>query len=235
MGSEQSHHQRDVRVDKQSVETTDFWTLYNGELLHPDVGGASKQSAASSGSLTATTMTTPVSMFQGEPVVAGQLWATTTPLDRATKNLMVYRHPAILKFLKSSQRGSQTILVTERCRPLAADLATQSDIQICLGLRSVLCALVFLVERAGARHLNVSVPVVYVSAAAGGAWRLAGFEQVWKREEVTVRLLELAQPFRSKQAVDSNEVKQGGVNVEQYAFGVLCEEVLRKRPAIGGM
>lgn len=69
MGSEMSH-QRDVQVDKQSIETTDFWTLFNGELLHGDGEG---QSA------------TAVSMFQGEPVVKGQLWTTTTPLDRATK------------------------------------------------------------------------------------------------------------------------------------------------------
>lgn len=138
---------------------------------------------------------------------------------------MVYRHPSILKFLQSSVRGSVTILVTERCRPLAGELAAQSPIQICLGLRSILCALVFLVERAGVRHLNVGLPVVYVTPA--GAWRLAGFEQVWKEEEVTVPLLEMSQPFRCRRALDANELRHKGVNLEQYAFGTLCEEVLK--------
>lgn len=69
MGSELSH-QRDVQVDKQAILTTDFWTLYNGELLHGNDAG---QAA------------TAVSMFQGEPVVNGKLWATSTPMDRATK------------------------------------------------------------------------------------------------------------------------------------------------------
>lgn len=144
------------------------------------------------------------------------------------QNLMVYRHPSILKFLQSSVRGSRTVLVTERCRPLASDLAAQSPIEICLGLRSVLSALVFLVERAGARHLNVGLSVVYVTP--GGAWRLAGFEQVWKTEEVTVRLLEISQQFRWRLALDSNELRQKGVNLEQYAFGTLCEEVLKAAP-----
>lgn len=63
------------------------------------------------------------------------------------QNLMIYRHPSILKYVTSWERGSQKHLATERCRPLSLVIQTQSDIQICLGLRNVLCSLIFLVEQ----------------------------------------------------------------------------------------
>lgn len=60
---------------------------------------------------------------------------------------MIYRHPSILKFISSWERGSQKFLVTERCKPLQLDLGQQSNVQICLGLRNILCGLIFLVEQ----------------------------------------------------------------------------------------
>lgn len=257
MGSEASTLQRDIHVDRPAVETTDFWTLYNAVLLHDGLAaaaasptattGAGGDSAANETNAHHTRPSTPVSMFQGEPIVAGQLWSSTSPLERSARNLMVYRHPAILRFIKSSctasaggaaastSRGSQTFLVTERCHPLSvADLSTHSDLQTRLGLRSVCAALQFLVERAAARHLNVSLPVVYVTPS--GAWRLGGFEQVWKAGEMTARLLEMAQPFRCRRAIDATAEKRSATaeNAEQYAFAVLCEEVLKARHADEG-
>lgn len=63
------------------------------------------------------------------------------------QNLMIYRHPSILKFITNWERGGGKFLATERCKPLMNDFAGQSDVQICLGLRSILCALIFLVEQ----------------------------------------------------------------------------------------
>lgn len=150
MGSEQSQQTADVQIDPQCVETTDYWSLFNGEL---PIGNGSLKS---------------VTLFQGEPVVPGQLWTSQSPLERAAKvcefedtemfhlikefacqNLMIYRHPSILKFINTYARGSHRILVTERCKPLSIVLAVQSDVQICLGLRTILCSLVFLIEQVG--------------------------------------------------------------------------------------
>lgn len=233
MGNDHSQL-KGLEIDNKSIEVTDFWTLYSGEL--PADGSSDKKSV-------------PISLFRGEPVVAGQLWATQGPLDRATKvhfsfkqhhtivhikfvyffvtqNFMIYRHPSILKFISSWERGSQKFLVTERCRPLTLDLAAQSCVQICLGLRSILCSLIFLVEQGGARHLNVCASAVYV-AAKDGAWRMAGFEHLWKSADITDELLKRSQPFRYGAAVDPSEARQRGVAVEQFAFAILCEEILR--------
>lgn len=252
MGSEASSLHRDIQVDKPAIETTNFWTQYNAELLHDGIATTASSTPANSASSAGPGLSgngnddhlrsissTPVSMFQGEPVVAQ--WSNTTPLERSARNLMVYRHPSILKFIKSSctpststgsntSRGSKTFLVTERCRPLSADeLTKQSDLQTRLGLRSVLCALQFLVERASARHLNVSMPVVYVTPS--GAWRLGGFELVWLAADVTQLTLEMVRPFRCRRSVDENGERRTVMaqNAEQYAFGVLCEEVLKTR------
>lgn len=158
-------------------------------------------------------------------------------LHRRCQNLMVYRHPSILKFMHSSsmhhtQHGSSS-LVTERCLPLRlavpenspAAHCRQSDIDIRLGLRSILCALTFLVEQADARHLNICPASVYITAT--GCWRLAGFEYVWKADQLTDTLLKQSQPLRWKSGVDaSGELLHRGLNVEQYAFGALCNDVL---------
>jgi SCY1-like protein 3 len=55
-----------------------------------------------------------------------------------------------------------------------------------------------------------------------------GFENLWKKSEVTVDLLERSKPFRCLEAIDPNELKNNGVGIEQFAFAVLCEAVLRK-------
>lgn len=60
---------------------------------------------------------------------------------------MIYRHPCILKYITSWNRGSTKILATESCRPLSLVLGSQTEIEICLGLKSILSALIFLVEQ----------------------------------------------------------------------------------------
>lgn len=155
---------------------------------------------------------------------------------------MVYRHPSILKFVHSSsmhhtQLGSSS-LVTERCRPLRLALTENSladhyqsrglsDIGIRIGLRNILCALTFLVEQANARHLNVCPGSVYITAT--GCWRLAGFEYVWKADQVTDTLLKQSQPLRWTSGVNaSGELQHRGLNLEQYAFGALSVDILSR-------
>ncbi|CAD6996772.1 unnamed protein product [Ceratitis capitata] len=198
-------------IDKNSVEANDFWTLYNAES--PTTSNEDGRQL--------------LSIFQGEAVVNGQLWVIQGPLERAIKNLMIYRHPYILKYVTTWEQGGQKHLATERVRPLTTVLSAQSSLQVCLGLRTILCSLIFLVEKALGRHLNICISSIYVTD--NGSWRLAGFEYVWKHKEITKSLLDLVKTYRYTAAVDSNQCKEYNTDaIEQYAFATLCEEVLNK-------
>uniref|UniRef100_A0A182QDQ3 Protein kinase domain-containing protein n=1 Tax=Anopheles farauti TaxID=69004 RepID=A0A182QDQ3_9DIPT len=209
MGSEQSQL-KGVEISKKAIQVTDYWSLYNGDL--PNANGGPSNS---------------ISIFQGETLVSGQFWTNQNPLERAIKNLKIYRHPYILKFFASWSKGSLKMLATERCRPLATCLNITSDVQICLGLRNVLCALIFLIEQAAVRHLSISISSIYVTD--DGAWRLAGFEHLWRANEFNQTLLEKSQPYRYTKAIDTNELASKGQSLEQYAFGVMCEEILHNK------
>lgn len=211
MGNDQSSHKlKGLHIDEKAIEVTDFWSIYCGEV--PNVNNVPQL----------------ISIFKGESVVTGQLWTSKTPLERTTKNLMIYRHPSILRFIASWEKGSVHYLATERCRPLSMVLSTQNDIQICLGLRNVLCSLIFLVEKAHVGHINVCMSSIYVTST--GAWRLAGFEHLWPKKDLTAAFLERSQPYRYKNAIDKDETRRDSANgIEQFGYGVLCEEILSKR------
>lgn len=121
------------------------------------------------------------------------------------------------------EQSGQKHLATERVRPLSDVLVQQSDIQVCLGLRTILCSLIFLIEKAMARHLNICIQSVYVTDK--GSWRLAGFEFVWKAKELNKQLLELAHSFRQPSSIDPKNTEQA---MEQFAFATLCEHILDK-------
>ncbi|XP_055541892.1 protein-associating with the carboxyl-terminal domain of ezrin isoform X1 [Wyeomyia smithii] len=207
MGNDQSQL-KGLEISRKAIQVTDYWSLYNGEVPSD-------------------TSVSCISIFQGETLVTGQFWTNQNPLERAIKNLKVYRHPNILKFIASWHKGSLKMLATERCRPLATCLNIISDVQICLGLRNVLCALVFLMEQASVRHLSISISSIYVTE--DGAWRLAGFEHLWTNGDFNLNLLEKSQPYRYQKAIDPDELKNKGEGVEQFAFAVMCEEILHNK------
>lgn len=209
MGADHSHL-KGLEIDTKAIETTDFWTTYNGQLRNKSE------------------LATPITIFQGEHVITGQLWTDKSPLQRATRNLMLYRHPSILRFITSWEKGSTHYLATERCKPLSMVLATQNDTQICLGLKSILDALIFLVEKANMCHLNVCTSSVYVNSS--GAWRLGGLEYLWPRADVNQILIDRSQSYRYRNAFDKDESKSSNLyGIEQFAFGVMCEEILSCR------
>ncbi|XP_037820658.1 protein-associating with the carboxyl-terminal domain of ezrin [Lucilia sericata] len=210
MGNEGSKL-KGLEIDKNAVEANDFWALFNS-VAATTTNEEGKQY---------------LSVFQGEPVVTGQLWVAQGPMERAIRNLMIYRHPYILKYVCTWEQGGQKHLATERVRPLQNVLSQQSDIQVCLGLRTILCSLIFLIEKAMARHLNICTQSIYITDS--GSWRLAGFEYVWKQKEVTKTLLDYANAYRYQAAVDPEESKELNIEtIEQYAFANLCEEILTK-------
>lgn len=144
------------------------------------------------------------------------------PLTRAIRNLKIYRHPySIVKFFGADK----TVLVTEfLIGSLEKNLKNQSEINICLGLKNILNALIFLVESAKVRHLNISMESVFITE--NGTWKLNGFEHVFKSCDVSKEFLIKSRPYRSQKALNTDE--EDGVGLEQYAFAALCESVIKK-------
>lgn len=145
------------------------------------------------------------------------------PLARTIRNLKIYRHPySIVKFLGSS---SDKMLVTKYIAgSLEKNSKNQSEIQICLGLKNVLNALIFLVESAKVRHLNVCPEAIYISE--NGSWKLNGMEHVFKSSDITAEFLQKSRPYRNQQALNPDE--DDGIGLEQYAFATLCENMIKK-------
>lgn len=145
------------------------------------------------------------------------------PLARTIRNLKIYRHPySIVKFLGSS---SDKMVVTENLLgSLEKNLKAQSEIQICLGLKNILNALIFLVESAKVRHLNVSTESIFV--LENGTWKLNGMEHVFKSSDITKEFLESSRPYRNQQAISPDE--DDGTGLEQFAFATLCSNVIMK-------
>lgn len=144
---------------------------------------------------------------------------------------MLLRHPNILKFVNSWNKSGEFNLATEHAKPLSLCLKSHNAIQICLGLRSVLQAVTFLVEKANTRHLNLCMASVYVTD--DGTWKLCGFEFLYPPAELTPELLEHSLRHRYQKAVDDkNEIKTGGVAVEQFAFAVFCRDIFKMHPQV---
>lgn len=159
---------------------------------------------------------------------------TINPIPRVLatthhQNLMLLRHPNILKFVSAYSKSGEYTLATEHARPLSQCLKSHNAIQICLGLRSVLQAVTFLVEVANVRHLNLCLASIYVTD--DGTWKLSGFEFLYAPAELTVDLLEQSLRHRYQKAIDArHEVQTGGVNLEQFAFAVLCRDIFTMHP-----
>lgn len=145
------------------------------------------------------------------------------PLARAIRNLKIYRHPySIVKFLGST---GDKLLVTEfLIGSLEANLKSQSEIQVCLGLKNILNALIFLVESAKVRHLNVGMESIFITE--NGTWKLNGMEHVVKGSDVSKEFLRKSRPYRNQLALTPDEDE--GTGLEQFAFATLCESVIRK-------
>lgn len=226
--------QKSMTIDDKATEVTAYWSMYGGE------GNGTK---------------TKISLFKGESTSEEAFWKRTSPLEKAGRvsfmairvglshplislyhflpfqNLMLLRHPNILKFVSAWTKSGDYNLATEHAKPLSLCLKSHNAIQICLGLRSILQAITFLVERAQVRHLNLCTVSVYVTD--DGTWKLAGFEFLYPPAELTADLLEQSQRHRYQRAVDErNEVKTGGLQLEQFAFAVLCRDIFKMHPQV---
>lgn len=144
---------------------------------------------------------------------------------------MLHRHPCILKYISSWRKGSSYYLATEEVKPLAQVIGSQTTLQICIGLHSILRALIFLHEKALASHNNVCSSSIYVTPE--GSWKLGGLEFLCRFTDFNQAYLKKIKNFRYEKAIapeedgNSLETQLNPIGIDQYAFGVLTEEVLR--------
>ncbi|XP_071443756.1 protein-associating with the carboxyl-terminal domain of ezrin [Hetaerina americana] len=204
-----------LEIEEKAVEATDAWTLHYASIN----GGTPR-----------------LSVFVGQT----QEGKIPSALELSAKNLMLYRHPSLVRYISSWQRGDCWHLATEEIKPLAEVLSHLTPIQICLGLHSILKALTFLHDKAEASHNNVCCASVYVTP--DGTWKLCGFEHLCRFKDLTPAFLKRTQPRRYERTITPEEDDTNGLKtlngclvepwaVDTYAFGVLAEEVLR--PGVG--
>lgn len=146
------------------------------------------------------------------------------------QNLMVYRHPCIVKYVGSWNKNSKFYLAVERVTPLHHKLSSLSNSQISVGLYSILKALLFLHENASVSHNNISISSVFVSK--DGTWKLGNMEYLCKYDELTTKYFEKTKNSRYNKAIDENELKHLSIGrkdfIDIYAFGVLVNDLLKK-------
>ncbi|XP_015595232.1 protein-associating with the carboxyl-terminal domain of ezrin [Cephus cinctus] len=201
-----------LEIDEKAVEITDFWLHHSAS-----VNGSTPQQ---------------LSVFISEPSLHSTAsFGNPSPLERTAKNLMLYRHPCILKYISSWHKGSKFLLATEEVKPLVQAIGTQTTLQICIGLHSILRALIFLHEKALASHNNVCSSSIYVTSE--GFWKLGGLEYLCRFTELTPAYLQKTRNYRYEKAISPEEdgaksaVLLEPTAIDQFAFGVLAEEVLR--------
>lgn len=255
MGNETSSQLKGLVIDKKAIEVTDFYSLNLGHLPSSSASstsgqkksGTSKNGSGSNSSLGVEKVEKELlAVFQNDdPLQTNFLVDGQNPLTRAIHNIKIYRHPNILKYVAAWTVGTNSFLVTENCKPLSAVLSGLNDIQICIGLKSILGAVAFLVEQvsvglslcgfyndmrsflqAKARHLNVCISSVYVNDE--GQWKLFGFEHVWKSSDLSQTLIEKSATYRYKKAIGKDEIKAGLNGIEQFAFAVFCDDLLKQ-------
>ncbi|XP_048260053.1 protein-associating with the carboxyl-terminal domain of ezrin isoform X3 [Bombus terrestris] len=211
MGNEKSAL-NGLKIDEKPVEITDFWTHY---MACVNSYNAER-----------------ISVFVSEPSLHYNAnFGNPSPLEKAAKNLMLYRHPCILKYVSSWSKGSKFFLATEQVKPLIQSIETQNTLQICMGLYSILRALVFLHEKAFVSHNNLCESSIYVTPE--GCWKLGGLECLCKFNDLTSSYLQKIKSYRYEKAISTNEdatiTLKNFTTIDVYAFGVLAEDILRQK------
>lgn len=135
MGNEKSNLES-IEIKSDVVEVTNSWTL--------------KQAGCSTSSAQYSVFSSPVdssSSLELASKVNSFLSSEICLFCLMTvflQNLKIYRHPGIVKFIQTWTQSGSFNLATEQVYPLSQVLDTQTNLQVCLGLRSILRSLIFL-------------------------------------------------------------------------------------------
>jgi len=156
MGNEQSDHGilKECTIDDDPIINNKQWSLHHAQLLkHPN----------------------PMSVFIGKE--------DSSSLEKFAKNLRLYRHPDILKFINFTQHQKLFYLFTEKISPLTVVQNQQNLHQISLGLQKILKSLIFLHKVGNLAHTNLCLSSIFVTPE--GNWKLGGLEDVEKLSKTT--------------------------------------------------
>lgn len=146
---------------------------------------------------------------------------------------MLHRHPSILKYVSSWSKGSKFYLATEEVKPLIQVIGSQTSLQICIGLHSILKALLFLHQNASGSHNNVCSSSIYVTSE--GSWKLGGLEYFCRHSELNVAYFRKIKTYRYEHAMSPDEetliqtISDDPSIIDKYAFAVLAEDVLKTK------
>ncbi|KYN29218.1 Protein-associating with the carboxyl-terminal domain of ezrin [Trachymyrmex cornetzi] len=135
-------------------------------------------------------------------------------------NFMLHRHPCILKYISSWSKGSKFFLATEEARPLVQVIEKQNILQICIGLHSILRALIFLHETALASHNNVCSSSIYVTAE--GYWKLGGLECLCKFADASPTYYQRIKNYRYEKAISYIKFKSHIINTILVEYVLKC-------------
>ncbi|XP_071540906.1 uncharacterized protein [Panulirus ornatus] len=150
-------------------------------------------------------------------------------IERALQASRVYRHPGLLKYLDGGVIGGEVVLVMERATPLLhQDLEHFSPLHISAGLLSIIDTLVFLHDRAGVSHNNVSGASIFVTP--DGAWKLWGLEYSCSFGELTRDHIEHINSYCHEKSIppdDKSRISPAYQHArDSYAFACLVEDIL---------
>ncbi|XP_073993884.1 protein-associating with the carboxyl-terminal domain of ezrin isoform X2 [Rhodnius prolixus] len=193
-------------IEDKAFIANNFWTLHNAVY-----GNETERN---------------VTVFAGVADTKGEFSA----LEMFSKNLMLHRHPNILKYVASWRVNDQVYLATEEVNTLQNVISKQTSLQICIGLHSILNAISFLHEKAHSSHNNICQASVYVTPE--GHWKLAGLEYLCRFSDLSARFLSDSRQGRYDRGIspsENNRVPQPPCAIDQYAFGVFVEEILKSR------
>ncbi|CAH1401734.1 unnamed protein product [Nezara viridula] len=151
-------------------------------------------------------------------------------LEKFAKNLMIHRHPNILKYIGSWRVNDQFHLATEEVFTLQQALPQQTPLQICIGIHSILNAIQFLHEKALSSHNNICQASVFITPE--GHWKLGGTEYLCRFSDLSARFLADSREGRYERGIlpgEENRVPQPPSAIDIYAFCVLITEIFGKQ------
>ncbi|XP_047479664.1 protein-associating with the carboxyl-terminal domain of ezrin-like isoform X1 [Penaeus chinensis] len=149
-------------------------------------------------------------------------------IERALQASRVYRHPGLLKYIDGGIIG-EVVVITERAKPLLHhDLDQMSPLHISAGLLSIIDTLVFLHDRAGVSHNNVSAASIFITS--DGTWKLWGLEYSCSFGELTRDHIEHINGYCHEKSIppdDKARITPAYQHArDSYAFACFVEEIL---------
>ena len=98
------------------------------------------------------------------------------------QRLKLYRHPNIVKYVTSYEKGNTCFLHTEYAYPLLTDPSNRASAHlVCQGLLDIIQALAFLHHNAKAAHNNISLSSIFF-CPLDKRWKLGGLQWVERYE-----------------------------------------------------